>query len=46
MVVDRNWITSRKPDDVKRFSGAIVKHLEREGAAAGPARNEESTARP
>jgi protease I len=47
VVVDRNWITSRKPDDLKQFSDAIVEHLESEGAEAGPAgRRQESTAHP
>ena len=46
VVVDGNWITSRKPDDLKQFSEAIVEHLESEGAGAGAARNQESTAHP
>ena len=32
VVLDRNWITSRKPDDLQQFSEAIVDHLEGEGA--------------
>ena len=28
VVRDRNWITSRKPDDLQQFSEAIVEHLE------------------
>ena len=28
VVIDRNWITSRKPEDLQQFSGAIVHHLE------------------
>ncbi|MGE5049663.1 MAG: type 1 glutamine amidotransferase domain-containing protein [Deltaproteobacteria bacterium] len=28
VVIDRNWITSRKPDDLKQFSDAIVEHME------------------
>src|SRR5437764_12353130 len=28
VVRDRNWITSRKPDDLKQFSDAIVESLE------------------
>ena len=28
VVVDDNWITSRKPDDLKQFSDAIVDALE------------------
>ncbi len=27
VVIDRNWITSRKPDDLERFSEAIVRTL-------------------
>jgi protease I len=27
VVVDDNWITSRKPDDLDRFSDAILQHL-------------------
>jgi protease I len=33
VVRDRNWITSRKPDDLQAFSDAIVEHLE--GADTG-----------
>ena len=29
VVRDRNWITSRKPDDLQQFSDAIVEELER-----------------
>ncbi len=32
VVKDRNWITSRKPDDLKQFSEAIVEHIEGEDA--------------
>jgi len=28
VVIDRNWITSRKPDDLGAFSDAILEHLE------------------
>jgi protease I len=28
VVKDRNWITSRKPEDLEAFSSAIVEHLE------------------
>lgn len=28
VVTDRNWITSRKPDDLTQFSEAIVDHIE------------------
>lgn len=34
VVIDRNWITSRKPEDLQQFSEAIVDHLESEGADA------------
>jgi hypothetical protein len=27
LVVDGNWITSREPDDLDRFSDAIVQRL-------------------
>ena len=37
VVVDRNWITSRKPEDLHQFSEAIVDHLEGEGAGQGVA---------
>src|SRR5205085_691546 len=33
VVRDRNWITSRKPDDLKQFSEAIVDYLEGETEA-------------
>ncbi len=39
VVRDRNWITSRKPDDLQQFSEAIVEQLEAEPDArehAGP----------
>lgn len=36
VVIDRNWITSRKPDDLQQFSEAIVDHLEGEGADSNP----------
>ena len=29
VVKDRNWITSRKPEDLDQFSSAIVDELER-----------------
>ena len=32
VVIDRNWITSRKPDDFKQFSDALVDHLEGDDA--------------
>jgi len=42
VVRDRNWITSRKPDDLQAFSDAIVEALEGEGEtrAAGTAASE------
>jgi protease I len=40
VVIDRNWITSRKPDDLPRFSEAIAEYLlGRRGAEAGGAPN-------
>ena len=29
VVKDRNWITSRKPEDLEQFASAIVDELER-----------------
>ena len=37
VVQDRNWITSRKPDDLKQFSDAIVERLE--GEESRPSRS-------
>ena len=37
VVIDRNWITSRKPEDLPQFAEAIVRHLEGEDAEARPA---------
>ena len=38
VVVDRNWITSRKPDDLPKFSDAIVDYVHgRRGEGAGAA---------
>lgn len=34
VVIDRNWITSRKPDDLQQFSSAIVDRLEGEDVSA------------
>ena len=34
VVKDRNWITSRKPDDLQQFSDAIVEELERSDSGA------------
>jgi protease I len=45
VVKDRNWITSRKPDDLQQFSEAIVEQLEggdagvREGRSEQPGAN-------
>ena len=37
VVIDRNWITSRQPDDVPQFSDAIVRFMHGErGAGASP----------
>ena len=30
VVIDRNWITSRKPDDLEKFSAALVEALQKE----------------
>lgn len=41
VVTDRNWITSRRPDDLTQFSEAIVDHLEggdAQSAASGKER--------
>jgi protease I len=34
VVIDRNWITSRKPDDLQQFSDAFVEHLEEPDTAS------------
>ncbi len=44
VVKDRNWITSRKPDDLQAFSAAIVEELEG-GSDARKARASEPAAR-
>ncbi|HET9752935.1 MAG TPA: type 1 glutamine amidotransferase domain-containing protein [Myxococcales bacterium] len=36
VVIDRNWITSRKPDDLPQFSEAIVEELEASDTSARP----------
>ena len=47
VVIDRNWITSRKPEDLQQFSEAIVEHLEGEGTHAnGAGRQVEPSAHP
>jgi protease I len=40
VVIDRNWITSRKPEDLKAFSEAIVERLEGDDEARTSQRNE------
>ena len=45
VVRDRNWITSRKPDDLKAFSDAIVEQLEGE-AESRPGAGAEQPAAP
>ncbi|HEY6909862.1 MAG TPA: type 1 glutamine amidotransferase domain-containing protein [Myxococcales bacterium] len=45
VVIDRNWITSRKPDDLKAFSEAIVDHIEGSDTDhRQPARNSQAPA--
>jgi deglycase len=45
VVIDRNWITSRKPDDLKQFSDAIVDHVEGSDAdVRQPSRSSQSPA--
>lgn len=46
VVIDRNWVTSRKPEDLPAFSEAIVAHLESEGAGEGAASRPASAAHP
>jgi protease I len=46
VVRDRNWITSRKPDDLKQFSDAIVESLEGEGDRPSTMRGSEATTHP
>jgi protease I len=45
VVKDRNWITSRKPDDLQAFSAAIVEELEGGDADAHPRSESEPAAR-
>ncbi|HYS82677.1 MAG TPA: type 1 glutamine amidotransferase domain-containing protein [Anaeromyxobacteraceae bacterium] len=45
VVVDRNWITSRKPDDLRAFSDAILERLGH-GAQAGQGLGAGQAARP
>ena len=47
VVRDRNWITSRKPDDLQAFSDAIIEYLEAgEGDARAGDRGASETAHP
>ena len=46
VVRDRNWITSRKPEDLKEFSEAIVERLEAEPEAREQAGAQGDTAHP
>jgi protease I len=46
VVRDRNWITSRKPDDLKQFSAAIVEELERADSGARADRSSQRGAHP
>ena len=45
VVVDKNWITSRKPDDLEAFSAKIVEELE-EAAERGQLRSGAQPSRP
>ncbi len=44
VVVDGNWITSRKPDDLQQFSDAMVEELEGADDARPSTRQSDSTA--
>jgi len=46
VVRDRNWITSRKPDDLQQFSDAIVEELERADSGVGANRPTQPGAHP
>jgi protease I len=46
VVRDRNWITSRKPDDLEAFSSAIVEALEGEGESPARTKSEGPSAHP
>jgi protease I len=46
VVRDRNWITSRKPDDLQQFSDAIVEELERADSGTGASRPSQPGAHP
>ncbi len=44
VVIDRNWITSRKPDDLQQFSDAIVDQIENADVSTSAGRGAEATA--
>jgi len=46
VVRDRNWITSRKPDDLQQFSDAIVEELERSESGVDATRPTQPGAHP
>jgi len=46
VVRDRNWITSRKPDDLQQFSDAIVEELERSESGVDASRPTQPGAHP
>ena len=46
VVRDRNWITSRKPDDLQQFSDAIVEELDRADSGVGASRPPQPGAHP
>ena len=46
VVRDRNWITSRKPDDLQQFSDAIVEELERSESGVDANRPSQPGAQP
>src|SRR4051812_23303483 len=45
VVIDRNWVTSRKPDDLQQFSDAIVDRLENADSPATSVRGVDANAR-
>jgi protease I len=46
VVRDRNWITSRKPDDLLAFSSAIIDSLEGSDEAPAPRKGDNTAAHP
>jgi protease I len=46
VVRDRNWITSRKPDDLQQFSDAIVEELDRADSGVDASRPSQPGAHP